>query len=214
MTIGQVIERYFRDHGMSYRQFSEKSSLTSGYISMLVNNRNPKTGEPPAPSVKTYRKIADAMGVPLNEILQETEKDTPTYFHTVTKAPSPEGPSKYDGLAKAIVDKLIESDGLSAFDDDDEIIQMREEMRRNPELRTMLSLTRGATKKQMKQIETFTKRSCPVKGWRKVAGTIRRYFPNKSEWEPVSTNSRTRMFSSSRYTSSQSGSRCNSRCPR
>lgn len=155
MTIGQIIERYCSEHGMSYRQFAERTGLTSGYISMLVNNRNPKTGKPPIPTVETYRKIADAMGVSLNDVLQETEKDTPTYFNTVTQAPQTPSQSKYDNLAKAIVDKLIEADGLTTLDDDDEILQMREEMRRNPELRTMLSLTRGATKKQMKQIETF-----------------------------------------------------------
>ena len=36
------------------------------------------------------------------------------------------------------------------------------------------------------------------------------YFLNKSECEPVSTNSRTRMFSSILYIRSQSGSICNS----
>lgn len=36
---------------------------------------------------------------------------------------------------------------------DDELMQMREDMRRNPELRTLFSLTKGATKQEMRQLE-------------------------------------------------------------
>lgn len=38
---------------------------------------------------------------------------------------------------------------------DDELYEMRQEFRKNPELRTLLSLTRNATKKEVKQIEAF-----------------------------------------------------------
>lgn len=36
---------------------------------------------------------------------------------------------------------------------DDELMQMREDIRRNPELRTLFSLTKGATKQEMRQLE-------------------------------------------------------------
>lgn len=36
---------------------------------------------------------------------------------------------------------------------DDELMQMREDMRRNPELRTLFSLTKGASKQEMRQLE-------------------------------------------------------------
>ena len=39
--------------------------------------------------------------------------------------------------------------------DDDEMWQLREDFRRNPELRTVLSLARNASKKEMKQIEAI-----------------------------------------------------------
>ena len=72
MTVGEVISKYCDTHGISFRQFAEKSGLTSGYVSMLVNNRNPKTGKPPVPKIKTYQQIADAMGITINELLTQT----------------------------------------------------------------------------------------------------------------------------------------------
>ena len=109
MTLGEIIRSYCTEHHMSFRQFSEKSKVSSGYLSMLVNNRNPKTGQPPVPSLETYNKVADAMGVPLSDILKETQKDIPTSFHVVDHAPEA---NKYSAIAEAIVDKLREDEAL------------------------------------------------------------------------------------------------------
>lgn len=158
MTIGELISIYCDEQAISFRQFAERSGLTSGYISMLVNNRNPKTGKPPVPTVKTYQKIADAMGMTMNDLLSETEKDTPSYYHTVTKGEQrhikEKANSRYKNLADAIVEKLRETDGLNV-DEDDEIWEMREDMRRNPELRTLFDLQRKATKSELRQMEAF-----------------------------------------------------------
>lgn len=105
MTVGEMIARYCNEHGISYRRFAEASNLSSGYISMLVAGRNPKTGKPPIPTIKTIQSIADAMGISVPEVLRETEKDTPSYYHVVSDDES----SKYKNLAKAIVDQLKES---------------------------------------------------------------------------------------------------------
>ena len=160
MNIGEVISKYCNDHGVSFRQFAEKSGLTSGYISMLVNNRNPKTGKPPIPSVITYKKIADAMGITLNDLLAQTEKGTPSTYHIIHAGTAAEMQStveaSYKGLADAIVEKLRQSDDLGIVADD-ELMQMREDMRRNPELRTLYDLQRKATKAELKQMEAFIK---------------------------------------------------------
>lgn len=160
MNIGEVISKYCDDHGMSFRQFADKSGLTSGYISMLVNNRNPKTGKPPVPKIKTYQQIADAMGITLNDLLAQTDGNTPSTYHTISpgsplsKPGNPE-PS-YQGLADAIVEKLRQSDNLGIIADD-ELWQMREDMRRNPELRVLYDLQRKATKSELKQMTAFIK---------------------------------------------------------
>lgn len=159
MNIGEIISKYCDDHGMSFRQFADKSGLTSGYISMLVNNKNPKTGKPPVPKIKTYQQIANAMGITLHDLLEETEKDTPSYFHTIPSGASTqtgEQDQSYRGLADAIVEKLRQSDDLGIVADD-ELMQMREDMRRNPELRAIYDLQRKATKSELKQMQAFIK---------------------------------------------------------
>ena len=113
MTVGEMIKKYCDEHGLSYRQFAGLSDLTSGYISMLVNNRNPKTGKPPIPTLTTYQKIADAMHVPFDVVLRETQRDVPTYFHSVK---STDSVSQHKELIESIaemVEKATNSDILS-----------------------------------------------------------------------------------------------------
>lgn len=124
MKLGQLIRRYCFDHAMTYQQFADASHISKGYVSMLVNNRNPKTGKPLKPTVETYMDIASAMGMTLDELFR-TIDDSP-----VTLTTQPE-----EQIA------------------DDELWEIREELRRNPEYRSMLKLTKGATKKEMEQIK-------------------------------------------------------------
>lgn len=160
MTIGELIQRYCDSHGITNQQFAELSHVSKAYVSMLVNGRNPKTNKPIIPSVKTYQQIADAMGITLNELLDQMEKDTPSTYHII-----PAGSAKgmqatveatYKGLADAIVEKLRQSDDLGIVADD-ELMQMREDMRRDPELREIYSLSRKTTKDKMKQIRDFVR---------------------------------------------------------
>lgn len=69
MTLGEYIKRYRAEHGASQRAFAATSGLTNGYISMLENNRNPRSGEPIAPTVETYKKVAAATGITFDELL-------------------------------------------------------------------------------------------------------------------------------------------------
>lgn len=69
MTIGELIKKYREDNDISQRRFAEISGLTNGYISMLESGVNPSTGEPIAPSVKSLKSIADAMGISFDKLL-------------------------------------------------------------------------------------------------------------------------------------------------
>lgn len=68
MTLGVMISQYITAHGLTYAAFASQAKLTKGYVSMLVNNKNPKTGKPPVPQLKTYNNIAQAMGMTLEEL--------------------------------------------------------------------------------------------------------------------------------------------------
>ena len=121
MKLGQLIRQYCFDHAMTYQQFADASHISKGYVSMLVNNRNPKTGKPLKPTIDTYMKLANGMGITLDKLFDDID-DNPV--------------------------RLTLSE-----DDEDELWEIREELRRNPEYRSMLKLTKGATKKEMEQIK-------------------------------------------------------------
>ena len=69
MTLGEILKTYLDTHGMSYDKFGELAGLSRGYISMLVNGKNSKTGKPPIPRISTYIKLANVMGMTVGELL-------------------------------------------------------------------------------------------------------------------------------------------------
>ena len=70
MRLGEIIADYCRDHGLSYRQFALQCGVTNGYISMVVNGANPKTGKPLKPTIESYSKLAAGMGMSTNELFE------------------------------------------------------------------------------------------------------------------------------------------------
>lgn len=73
MTLRELIKEYRTEHGLSQRQFAVACGLSNGYISMLENNLNPKTGLPVIPSLEALKKISDGMGTSLSELFQASE---------------------------------------------------------------------------------------------------------------------------------------------
>lgn len=90
MSLSDLLLKYIRENGLTYESFAQRCNLSKGYVSMLINNRNPKTGKPPIPTIETYLNIAEAMGTTVGELLAITEKDTPTYYHNISASYSPE----------------------------------------------------------------------------------------------------------------------------
>lgn len=68
MTISKLVRDYRDEHGISQRQFAELCGLSNGYISMIENNVNPKTGAPPKLSLSALRKVAKGLGMSLTEL--------------------------------------------------------------------------------------------------------------------------------------------------
>ena len=69
MQIGEIIKSYRTESKLSQRAFAARCEVSNGYISMLEEGKNPKTGEPILPSVGTMKKIAAAMGMTLGELV-------------------------------------------------------------------------------------------------------------------------------------------------
>lgn len=75
-TLGDVIREYRRKHSISMDVFAKRSGLSKAYISMLERNKNPRTGNPIAPSLETYISVANATGQTVESLLIESGSET------------------------------------------------------------------------------------------------------------------------------------------
>ncbi len=75
MSIGSRIIHIRNQRSLTQRQLSERSGIASSYLSRIENRR--LEARP-----KTLRRIAEALGVPLSELFQETPPG-----HTVGQCP-------------------------------------------------------------------------------------------------------------------------------
>ncbi len=73
MRIGEYINNYLLTNQLSQRQFAKQCGLSNGYISMLINNVNPKTGKPMIPSLSALLAIAKGMRITLDELINSTD---------------------------------------------------------------------------------------------------------------------------------------------
>lgn len=70
MTIGSLIKQYRMENKISMDEFSKKSSLSKGYISMLENNIGPRKSTPIAPTLSSLKKIATGMDMDVDTLLK------------------------------------------------------------------------------------------------------------------------------------------------
>jgi len=76
MKLGEYIREYRSNNRMSQRDFAQVTGLSAGYVSMLESGKNPRTGDPIAPSLETMRSIARATGKDLDALLELIDDDT------------------------------------------------------------------------------------------------------------------------------------------
>lgn len=76
MKLSELIQNYLTSQKISYREFCSGYKITPGYISMIINEYNPKSGKPPVPSIQTYAEIAKSMHITLDELFR-TIDDAP-----------------------------------------------------------------------------------------------------------------------------------------
>ena len=69
MTLGEYIREYREQNRMSQRDLAKVTQLSAGYISMLENDKNPRTGDPITPSLDTLKSIASGTGKSLDALL-------------------------------------------------------------------------------------------------------------------------------------------------
>lgn len=75
MVIGKIINEYRLSHDMTMQEFADKSGLSKGYISMLEKGVHPQNGKEIIPSIETVQKLARAMGISVDTLLESVDGD-------------------------------------------------------------------------------------------------------------------------------------------
>lgn len=73
MHISEFISQYLYKNKLSQRQFAKDCGLSNGYISMLINNVNPRTGKPLVPSLTALIALAKGMKITVDELISKTD---------------------------------------------------------------------------------------------------------------------------------------------
>lgn len=76
MHLGEVIKKYRKERDMTIQEFAAKADLTKGYVSMIERNYNPRNGGQIVPSIRTYNKVAIAMDMTIDELMQLVDSDS------------------------------------------------------------------------------------------------------------------------------------------
>lgn len=73
MKLGDIIKKYREDHGLSLRAFSDLSGVSNSYLSMLESGKHPRSGRPIVPTLTKLNQLADAMGLRIDDLIQEMD---------------------------------------------------------------------------------------------------------------------------------------------
>lgn len=119
MLLKELIGQYVEDNRISYRAFAKKCGLSPAYLSMITTGNNPSTGKPPVVSYQKLLKIAAGMDMSIHQLMQEVD-DMPVDIST--------------GEPEA---------------QENELWELREELRRNPDMRMLFSASKGAKKEHI-----------------------------------------------------------------
>ncbi len=77
MFLGEFITVYRKKNKITLQEFADKCKLSKGYIAMLEKNYNPKTKTKIVPSLETFAKVAQAMGLSIEDLMAEVDENQP-----------------------------------------------------------------------------------------------------------------------------------------
>ena len=98
MKLGELVKKYRQEHSLTVREFATKSGVSHGYIAMLENGKNSKTGLPITPSLVMLNKIANGMSLSIDELIS-TIDDMPVVIQ-----PSPVTPESISPNRQKLID--------------------------------------------------------------------------------------------------------------
>lgn len=68
MTLSDLLKKYREENDLSQREFARRCGLSNSLISILEMGVNPQTGKKMDPDLRTYRRLAEGMGMTVQQL--------------------------------------------------------------------------------------------------------------------------------------------------
>lgn len=82
MTLGKIIATYRKEKKISLRSFAERANLSHSYISALEKEIDPRSKKLLTPTYDAIKKIAKAMGMETNELINILDDNQPIIINS------------------------------------------------------------------------------------------------------------------------------------
>ena len=92
MKLSTILIEYRNKMQISQRELARRCDLSNSYISFIENEFNPRTGKPIVPTLEQYQKLANGMGLSVQQLFEQLDEDAPVDLH----ATAPEKPMSDD----------------------------------------------------------------------------------------------------------------------
>lgn len=107
MKLSEVLKTYRKENDLSQREFAKKCGLSNSLISILEMGKNPQTGKAIDPDMRTYRRIAEGMGITVDKLFSRISEDAVkgTPGMVTVEVPQPDKPNRryaQDSLPKTL----------------------------------------------------------------------------------------------------------------
>ena len=114
MKLSDVLKGYREKHKISQRELARRCNVSHSLINLIEKGENPQTGKAMSQDMGTYKKIADGMGITVQNLFETLGSDaavqiTPVKTPLVKKAKKPKGIASTPSLR---VDKRTPMYGL------------------------------------------------------------------------------------------------------
>ena len=84
MDLKDILINYRAEQKISQREFARRSGLSNAQISILEYGVNKQTGRKPVPDIITMKKLADGMGISLQELFDKIGDSEFVHLNTRT----------------------------------------------------------------------------------------------------------------------------------
>ena len=92
MKLSTILIEYRERMQISQRELARRCDLSNSYISFIENEFNPRTGKPIIPTLEQYQKLANGMGLSVQQLFERLDTDAPVDL----RATSPDHPVRDD----------------------------------------------------------------------------------------------------------------------